>query len=261
MKQIEFRFLSVNKIKPNPYQPRQEFSQNEIDKLASSIKQKGVIEPLIVTYKDNQYYLIAGERRLIAAKQANLTEVPAIIVEISNQEMLEIALIENEHRKELNPIERALAIQKLIEEFNMQLKDVAILLGVSKSKISNTLRLLKLPKEVQDMLKRNEITEGHAKILVNLPENEAIKLAILFKDKTVRELENYLKRLKSKNKEKFSRENLEINEEIRGIFSNLKKNFNFSYNVNLKEKKLNLKFKSQEEFFKFIENLNKINNE
>ena len=170
--------VSPDKINVNPLQPRKNFNEKEINELAESIKQYGIIQPLIVTKKKNDYELIAGERRLRAAKMLNSDSVPVIIRQAEELEKLELALIENLQREDLNPIEMALAYRKLIDEFNLSQEKVALRVGKSRPVITNTLRLLNLSEEIQQALMEGKISEGHAKLIVGL-DNETKQL-ILF---------------------------------------------------------------------------------
>jgi ParB family chromosome partitioning protein len=179
---IEDKFLdiNINFIAPNPYQPRTEFSQQEIDNLAQSIKDKGILQPLVVTkISENQYQLIAGERRLRASKLAGLKTVPVIVKNgITDQDKAELALIENIQRQNLNPIERAKGFAELQHKFNITQEAIARQLDISRSAVANTLRYLQLPEKVQDALASGAITEGHAKIIAGL-ESPAIQEKVL----------------------------------------------------------------------------------
>ena len=172
--------ISPDRIQVNPMQPRRNFNEHQLNELIESIKQYGIIQPLIVTQKNGDYELIAGERRLRAAKILNLATVPVIIRQADEQQKLEVALVENLQREDLNAIEAALAYRKLIDEFNLNQEELAIRLGKSRPVITNTLRLLNLPEEIQAALIDGRITEGHAKTIVGL-ESEAKQLALFKK--------------------------------------------------------------------------------
>ena len=163
--------LPVDKIHPNPHQPRSRMDPGEIDELAASIREHGVIQPLIVTEGDQPgvFTLIAGERRLLAARQAGLAAVPAIIREASDQQRLELALIENLQRTDLGPLEAAEAFRQLAEDFSLSHEEIAVRVGKSRAAVTNTLRLLKLPPSVQSALADGQISEGHARALLALP--------------------------------------------------------------------------------------------
>jgi ParB family chromosome partitioning protein len=191
--------VSVSAISPNPYQPRFEFDEQEISELSDSIKDKGILQPLVVTETSpGRYELIAGERRLRAAKKALLISVPVIVrTGISDQDKAELALIENVQRQNLNPIERAKAFADLQKKFELTQEEIADKLNLSRSKVANTLRLLKLPSEVQYALKEDRITEGHAKVIAGIEgEKNQLKLLkrILESSLNVRETEKIAKR-------------------------------------------------------------------
>ena len=160
-------------------QPRKNFNEHQLNELVESIKQYGIIQPLIMTRKNDRYELIAGERRLRAAKILNLATVPAIVREASEQQKLELALVENLQREDLNSIETAIAYRKLIDEFNLNQEELAARVGRSRPVVTNTLRFLNLPEEIQAALIQGRINEGHAKIIVGLPDE--IKQFALYK--------------------------------------------------------------------------------
>ena len=194
-------FLKVNDIEPNRDQPRRTFEEEPLQELADSIKQYGVIEPLIVSKKDDHYEIIAGERRWRAAKLAGLKEVPVVIREYSDQQEMEVALIENLQRVDLNPIEEALGYQRLIDEHHLKQEEVAVKVSKSRSAITNAMRLLKLDERVQKMLTGNLITGGHARALLSLEDgDEQYKLATkIYNDKlSVREVEALVKTTEAK---------------------------------------------------------------
>jgi len=185
--------IPINQIEPNPEQPRKNFSHQEMEELINSIREHGIIQPLIVTKLDNdKYQLIAGERRYRAAKVLELETVPAIIRKVSEIQKLELSLLENIQRKDLNPIEKARAYQRLIDQFNLTQDEVAKKLGKARATISNTLRLLTLPEKIQEAIEEEKISEGHAKALLSIdkPEKQKILLKrILGLGLTVRETE------------------------------------------------------------------------
>lgn len=160
--------LAVDKINVNPMQPRKDFSDIHLNELVESIKMYGIIQPLIVSQKMGKYELIAGERRLRASKLAGLNKVPVIVREVDDQEKLEVALIENLQREDLNLIEMAVAYRKLIDEFSLNQEEVAKRVGKARSSIANILRYLNLPDEIQVAMIQGRISEGHAKYLVGL---------------------------------------------------------------------------------------------
>lgn len=199
VKKVE-QTLSINRIEPNKNQPRKHFNEDALTELADSIKQFGVIEPLVVVKRKGFYELIAGERRWRAARLAGLKEVPVVIKEYSNQEIVEIALIENIQREDLNPIEEAHAYERLIEEFSMTQDKVAERVSKSRTAITNALRLLKLSEPVQQMLIDEMLTTGHVRALISIenPELQYETAMYVFDKKlSVRETENYVKKVLS----------------------------------------------------------------
>jgi ParB family chromosome partitioning protein len=184
--------IPVSDIAPNPHQPRTNFQAVDIDDLVESIREHGIVQPLIVTEGKNGYQLIAGERRLRAAKQLGLKKVPAIIRRASEQQKLELAIVENVQRKDLNPIERALGFKKLIDEFQLRQEDVAKKVGQKRSSIANTLRILTLPDDIIEYLQQGRLTEGHAKVLLSLVTDDlrrSMVKKILLHNLSVRETE------------------------------------------------------------------------
>lgn len=169
--------VSIADIKPSPYQPRKFENDESLIELANSIKEKGVIQPIIIRKKGDFFELIAGERRLRASKLAGLQTIPAIVKNFSDEEAAQIALIENIQREDLNPFDEALAYKKLIENFNYTQEELAEKLGKNRATIANTLRLLNLPKQIIELIKTNKITAGHARALLSL-DNELFQIEI-----------------------------------------------------------------------------------
>lgn len=169
--------IPLNEIKANPYQPRKEFDQAKLLELSESIKTHGVFQPILVKKSVKGYELIAGERRLRASKMADLTEIPAIIVEFNDQQMMEIAFLENIQREDLNAIEEAQALSKMSEKLNYTQEELAKRIGKSREYVTNTLRLLKLPIKIQDMVVKKQLSMGHVRSLLAL-ENEEDMLLI-----------------------------------------------------------------------------------
>ncbi|MAE70606.1 MAG: hypothetical protein CME06_09075 [Gemmatimonadetes bacterium] len=184
--------LPVGRIVPNPFQPRVEFEQEAIDELAASIREKGVIQPILVRPAGDVHQLVAGERRLRAARQAGLTQVPCVVKELSDLESLELALIENIQRRDLTAIERARAYRQLMERFDYTQSDLARHLGKNRASVANTLRLLALPDRVQEMVHGGQLSPGHAKAILALPAGtdvEGVATRAASMDWSVRELE------------------------------------------------------------------------
>ncbi|MCX5669264.1 MAG: ParB/RepB/Spo0J family partition protein [Candidatus Omnitrophica bacterium] len=192
----EIVYVQSEQIKPNPFQPREDFDQHSIEELAQSIKEKGVIQPLLVRRKGENYELIAGERRLRAANSLGLNEIPIIIRDVSDQDSLELALIENIQREGLNPIEEAHAYQHLMDKFQVTQEKISEVLGKARTTITNTLRLLKLPHEIQQEMKKGRISFAHGRSLLEIDDsNQQRRLAqdIITKGLSVRELESLIK--------------------------------------------------------------------
>ena len=190
--------LKLDLVQPNKEQPRKTFDEEKINELAESIKNYGVLQPLLVQKNDSFYEIIAGERRWRAAKAAGLKEVPAVLKEYSRQEAMEISLIENVQRADLNPIEEALGYRQLIDEFGLTQEEIAVRVAKSRTAITNTMRLLKLDEQIQNMLVQGVITSGHARALLSLEDAQMqLKAAkeILDKKLSVRETERLVKRL------------------------------------------------------------------
>lgn len=169
--------IDIDLIKPNPFQPRKNFNESSIAELAESIKEYGVLQPILVYEENNEFFLIAGERRLRASKVAKLPSIRAIVADIKPEKLREMALIENIQREDLNPIDLALSYSALIKDYNITQDELAQKLQKSRPQITNTLSLLKLPKNAQDLLIEGKITQGHAKILVNLDAKD-LKIAL-----------------------------------------------------------------------------------
>ncbi|MBU0547633.1 MAG: ParB/RepB/Spo0J family partition protein [Candidatus Omnitrophica bacterium] len=192
----EIVYVQTGQIKPNPFQPREDFDQVSIEELAQSIKEKGVIQPLLVRRRGDNYELIAGERRFRAANMLGLKEIPAIVRDVGDQDSLELALIENIQREGLNPIEEAHAYQHLIDKFKVTQEKISEVLGKARVTITNTLRLLKLPHEIQEEMKKGRISFAHGRALLEIEDaNHQRKLVqdIISKELSVRELESLIK--------------------------------------------------------------------
>jgi len=164
--------IETQRITANPMQPRQIFDHQDLEDLIESIKVHGIIQPLIVTRVGDDYQLIAGERRWRSAKVIGMKTVPTIVRKVEEQEKLELAIIENVQRKNLNPIEKAFAYQKLVDEFNLTQDEVADKMGISRSSVANTIRFMILPEEIQKALAEERITEGHAKVIAGLKDEK-----------------------------------------------------------------------------------------
>ena len=191
-------YIKIDKVEPDRDQPRQQFDEDELNGLADSIRKHGIFQPLIVQKKDDYYEIVAGERRWRAAKIVDLKEVPCIIKEYTEQEKEIIQLLENTQRADLNPIEEALTYRKLIDKYNMTQDDLADTVGKNRTTITNSMRLLNLDEEVQEMIKDEKITPGHARALLGITDKEVqVKIAYqVFDEKqSVRETEKLVKSL------------------------------------------------------------------
>lgn len=189
-------YLSIESIKPNPYQPRKFFSQESLEELSSSIKSYGVIQPISVRLREEEYELIAGERRLKASKLAGLDVIPAIIVEMSDEDSAVVALIENLQRDDLNFIEEAEGYHRLVSEHGFTQQELAEKVGKNQSTIANKLRILKLPDEIKGILIENKLTERHGRALLKLPDEETQKeilKIVIKKDLNVKQTERLIK--------------------------------------------------------------------
>ena len=198
-------FVKLSQVEPNKSQPRKNFNEDSLIELSESIKQFGVIQPLIVQKKDDYYEIIAGERRWRAAKLAGLKEIPVIIREYSDEERMEVALIENLQREDLNPVEEALAYKSLIKEYNLKQDEIAEKVSKSRTAVTNSMRLLNLPEEVQNMIVDEMISSGHGRALLSI-EDEKIQINIankIFEEKlSVRETEKLVKALNNPKEKK-----------------------------------------------------------
>ncbi len=198
--QEQFFQCPVAAIEPNPYQPRQSFNPKELDELVASVKEQGIITPLLVSKTDVGYRLIAGERRWRAAQRAGLTRVPVVVREASSAQALELALIENIHRQDLNPIEEAAAYGRLLEETGMTQEALAKRLGRDRSSISNFLRLLKLPKDIREDVIAERLSMGHARLLAGLKspgDQRRVRDAVIKKGLSVRQAEALVRKTKT----------------------------------------------------------------
>jgi len=192
--------ISIDQIEVNPFQPRHDFDPHELEELTASIREKGIVQPVMVRPRaDGKYELVAGERRLRAAKLAGLAQIPVTIREVNDSECLEIALIENIQRSDLNPMEEAQAYHQLMTQFNLTQDEMSKKVGKDRSSVANTLRLLKLPESVRELVKKNRLSEGHARALLSLDNAEMIeRLAnkIVRDNLSVREVERIAQGMK-----------------------------------------------------------------
>ena len=199
--EININKLSISELVSNKFQPRKFFDEDNLQDLTNSIKERGIIQPIIVrksSDNNSKYEIIAGERRWLAAQKAGLHEVPVVIADVDDLKSLEFAIVENVQRKDLNPIEEAESYKKLIDDFSYDQEKVSKFIGKSRSHIANFLRLLSLPREVLNFIKNNELTVGHAKILVGLENALFVAKKIIEKKLSVRQAENLVKIFKTR---------------------------------------------------------------
>lgn len=216
--------LKIIEVEPNREQPRRNFDEEALEELSNSIKEYGVIQPIIVTKQDNYYQIVAGERRWRASKKAGLDEIPAIVREYDKQKNSEIALIENIQREDLNPIEKATAIRELLDKYELTQQQLANKLGISRSGLANTVRILNLDSRVIDLVKEGGLTEGHCKALlaINDPEKQyQAALCIIQSGDSVREVEKQMRIKKKTNsavKHRYEPIYREIEDSFRSFF-------------------------------------------
>ena len=252
--------LKISLIEPNSSQPRKKFDEEGLQELANSIKEFGILQPLLVQQKDDHYEIIAGERRWRAAKLAGLVEIPVLIREYDKQRTMEIALIENVQRADLNPIEEAMAYQRLIQEFELTQEEIANRVSKNRATITNSMRLLKLDQRVQQFLVDGQISSGHARALLGLDEGEKQYQAakrIIQENLSVRDVEKLVKLLNRPEKEKKQPENgPDINLIYRQIEDKLKTIMGTKVIINRKDKnkgRIEIEYYSQEELERLIE--------
>ena len=255
-REASFFHCPVESIKPNPLQPRQDFSSTELDEMAQSVREKGIITPLLVTRTASGYQLIAGERRWRAAQKAGIHRVPVVVREVTPLESLELAIIENIHRKDLNPIEEALAYQRLMEETGTTQEILARKIGRDRSSIANLLRLLRLPELIQKDIIDGRLSMGHARVLVGLKtkeEQQKLRKMILERELSVRQAEAYSRRQKSTPKSRPA--SSEINAYLRSLEVQLKRSMGTKVEIKKRGRQgqIVIHFYSDEELDRLLE--------
>lgn len=252
--------VKVTSIEPNREQPRKDFNEEAMGELAESMKVYGVLQPLLVQKKGDYYEIIAGERRWRAAKLAGLKEVPVVIREYTKQQTMEIALIENVQREDLNAIEEAKAYQRLIQEFELKQEEIAARVGKSRVTLTNSMRLLKLDERVQEMLIQNQITGGHARALLTVEDGELqYKLAgkIIAENLSVREIEKIVKSLsKKKNPKEKNVEDESLTLIFRDLEERMKSAMGTKVSINRKDKnkgRVEIEYYSESELERIVE--------
>jgi ParB family chromosome partitioning protein len=263
--------IDINKIEPNKNQPRKSFDEDSIHELAESIKLRGIIQPLVVQKGEKGLYtIIAGERRWRAAKIAGLKDIPVVVKNYSNQEIMEIALIENIQREDLNPIEEAEAYEQLIKEYNLRQDEVAEKVSKSRVAITNSLRLLKLDERVRRMVIEEKLKSGHARTLIPIEDGDLqyeIAQKIFDEKLSVRDTEKLVKNiLNGKSKKKENKKQVNSQEEIiyKRFEEDLKMTFGTKVNINRKSKdrgKIEIEYYSQSEFERILELIHGIKDE
>jgi len=205
--------MDIESLTPNLFQPRKNFDKEKMEELKGSIKKHGIIQPIVVRKMANGYEIVAGERRLKAAKEIGLKRIPAIIKTFNNEKSLEIALVENIQREDLNPVEQANAFKRLIDEFNLTQQELAGVTGKSRALVTNTIRLLKLNPEIQKNISEGKISFGHAKLLLSIEDEEvqrAVCDRIIANDLSVRDTEHLTKNIEKVQKKQFKVKNITI---------------------------------------------------
>lgn len=252
----------IEEIIPNRSQPRKHFDESRLQELAESIKEKGILEPLIVRKVEQGYELIVGERRWRAAQKAGLREVPVLVKEIQSHEALELSLIENLQREDLNPIEEAEAFKRLTEEFNTSQEELATRIGKDRSTITNALRLLKLPLEVRNQLLQNRITAGHARAILSLETKEKQKelcSLIIQKGLSVREAEAIAKRWSEKPKKAVTKDRRkgQLESQLSSLQDSLRKHLGTKVQITSKGKrgKIEIEYYSNEDLERIVETI------
>jgi len=251
-------YCPIESISPNPHQSRQSFGESELAELAQSIKEKGVIQPILVTKTKDGFQLIAGERRWRAAQKAGLDKIPALIRDVSPAEALQIALIENIQRQDLNPIEEAAAYQELLQEFNFTQEALSARIGKNRTTIANFLRLLKLPDDVQRDLIDGRLSAGHARVLVSIDSpstQRKIRDLVIKRSLSVRQTEALAKRFLASKKSEAIRD--EIDSYLESLVNNLQSSLGTKVAIERKGKKgrIIIEFYSDDELGRLVERL------
>ena len=259
--------VKISKVEPNREQPRKNFDEDALLELAESIKQFGVLQPLLVQDRKDYYEIIAGERRWRAAKIAGLKEVPVIIKKLTEQEMVEISLIENIQRENLNPIEEALAYKRLLNEFNLKQDEVAERVSKSRTAVTNSMRLLKLNEKVQQMVIDDMLTTGHARALLGIEDQEkqyVIAQQIFDEKLSVRETEKLVKKIQ-KEKDLPEKKREELDEQVALAYHDVEEKMKLilGTKVNIRAKddkkgKIEIEYYSMDEFNRIFEMMQKI---
>lgn len=259
-------FLRLSEIEPNRTQPRRNFDEDALQELADSIKQYGIIQPIVVQKKGKRYEIIAGERRWRAARKAGLLEVPVIVKEFAPEDIFAIALIENIQREDLNPIEEAQAYSRLIQEYHLKQDELAEKVAKNRVTITNSMRLLKLDERVQQMLIDNMLTGGHARALLSITDKEeqhTLALRVFDEKLSVRETESLVKKMLSKEEKKDEKKAEEQNDSViyRDIENRMKDILGTKVEIKKKAKnkgRIEIEYYSMEELERLIDLINRL---
>ncbi|HDC9204494.1 TPA: ParB/RepB/Spo0J family partition protein [Staphylococcus aureus] len=262
-KDEQIKQIDISDIKPNPYQPRKTFDENHLNDLADSIKQYGILQPIVLRKTVQGYYIVVGERRFRASKIAGLKYVSAIIKDLTDEDMMELAVIENLQREDLNAIEEAESYQRLMTDLKITQQEVAKRLSKSRPYIANTLRLLHLPKKIADMVKDGRLTSAHGRTLLAIKdEQQMLRLAKrVVKEKwSVRYLENHVNELKNvSSKSETDKVDITKPKFIKQQERQLREQYGAKVDISIKKSvgKISFEFESQDDFVRIIEQLNR----
>ncbi len=258
-KDKDVKIIKITQIEPNKAQPRSDFDQEKIEELAESIKEYGLIQPIVVKLNKNGFYtIIAGERRWRASRLAGLKEIPAVIKDVSEQTEKEITLIENIQRENLNALEEAAGIKELMDEYGLTQEEAAKKIGRSRSAVANILRLLNLPEEIKTLLKEEKLSQGHARALLSLENNilaQEVAKKVIAQEMSVRQLESYISSLtKTKKEKRPSKEEIEIARHIKVLEESLSSELGTKIRIiNKKNKgKIEIPYTSSEDFERIV---------
>ncbi|HEH8545712.1 TPA: ParB/RepB/Spo0J family partition protein [Staphylococcus aureus] len=262
-KDEQIKQIDISDIKPNPYQPRKTFDENHLNDLADSIKQYGILQPIVLRKTVQGYYIVVGERRFRASKIAGLKYVSAIIKDLTDEDMMELAVIENLQREDLNAIEEAESYQRLMTDLKIKQQEVAKRLSKSRPYIANMLRLLHLPKKIADMVKDGRLTSAHGRTLLAIKdEQQMLRLAKrVVKEKwSVRYLENHVNELKNvSSKSETDKVDITKPKFIKQQERQLREQYGAKVDISIKKSvgKISFEFESQDDFVRIIEQLNR----
>ncbi len=262
-KDEQIKQIDISDIKPNPYQPRKTFDENHLNDLADSIKQYGILQPIVLRKTVQGYYIVVGERRFRASKIAGLKYVSAIIKDLTDEDMMELAVIENLQREDLNAIEEAESYQRLMTDLKITQQEVAKRLSKSRPYIANMLRLLHLPKKIADMVKDGRLTSAHGRTLLAIKdEQQMLRLAkrVVEEKWSVRYLENHVNELKNvSSKSETDKVDITKPKFIKQQERQLREQYGTKVDISIKKSvgKISFEFDSQEDFLRIIEQLNR----